>query len=92
MRYYNGINHMQNYEMARMGQFGKAERGYHSNEDFRTAYFLWSEAPPGTRQKLWFEYCDIRDGFKLGTNANIIEGHKQQRGSLNEPRYIADLK
>jgi len=46
MRYYNGINHMQNYEISRLTAFHNAERGYHSNEDFRTAYLAWSEAPP----------------------------------------------
>lgn len=88
MRFYNGINHMQNYELSRLASFRNAERGYHSNEDFRTAYYLWSEAPPLTRQLLWFQYCDIRDGYALGTNAKIVEGHKQQARLYNEPRYI----
>jgi len=89
MRYYNGINHMQNYEMSRLASFRNAERGYHSNEDFRHAYYQWAEAPPLTRLKLWDEYCDIRDGFKLGTNTRIREQFKQQPGYSNEPRYIA---
>lgn len=88
MRYDNGSNHMQSYELNRLTSFQNAERGYHSNEDFRTAHYQWAEAPPSTRQKLWDEYCDIRDGYKLGTNTKIREQFKQQPGISNEPRYI----
>jgi hypothetical protein len=89
MRWYNGSDHMLSYEMTRISQYKNAKLGYHSNEDFRTAYFLWSEAPALTRQRLWEEYCDIRDGYALGTNTALREQHKQQARLYNEPRYIS---
>jgi len=88
MRWNNGIVHMANYEMNRLFSFQSAPRGYHSNEDFRHAYYEWSEATPGARQHLWFTYCDIRDGYEVGTNAKIHAKHKQQ-GGRNEPRYVS---
>lgn len=89
MRWNNGSNHMLNYERNRLFSFENAERGYHSNEDFRHAYYKWAEAPPLARQKLWNEYCDVRDGYAIGTNTKIQERHKQQARLSNEPRYIS---
>lgn len=88
MRWYDGSNHMLNYEMNRLGQFKGANPGYYSNENLRHAYYEWSEAPTKARRKLWDTYCDIRDGFELGTNAAHWERFKQQPGPTNELRYI----
>lgn len=58
------------YESTRLFRYQDAKRAQHSQEDFDTAYYEWANAPAG-REGEWDKYCDIRDGYTLGTNAKI---------------------
>ena len=80
------------YESGRLFAFRDAKQGYHSNADHKMAYEAWANATPGMRETQWHLYCDIRDGYAIGTNSAIAQRLKQQGGLSNEPRYIAGLK
>ena len=75
--------HLPSYELGRLSPFRDAKIGYHSNKDLIAAYLAWAEACPGRRDPEWNSYCDVRDGFALGTNAAIKDNlRKQQYGNI----------
>lgn len=77
------------YEDGRLYPYRDAKKGYHSNQDLFLAYEAWKEATPGKRNYEWDLYCDIRDGFALGTN--MAERERIQRSSRPDDvdvRYV----
>jgi hypothetical protein len=84
----NGEKYMKYYENGRLYPFRTAKIGYHSMEALQMAYDSWANELPGNREEAWDVYCDIRDGYAIGTNRALREKHKQQAGQINDPRYI----
>ncbi len=82
----NGEDHMRFYETGRLYPFRDAKPGYHSNADVRDAYDAWANAVPGRRLNQWEFYCDVRDGFAIGTNAAIREKYEKQQLGYIEAR------
>lgn len=58
------------YEPTRLYRYRDAKRANHTQEEFDAAYYEWANAQMG-REREWDNYCDIRDGYTLGTNAKI---------------------
>ena len=85
----SGEEHMKFYEHGRLYQYRDAKIGYYSNLDLRLAYEAWANAEPGNRLKQWESYCDVRDGYALGTNKAIRQKHeKSSIPDIGGPRYI----
>ncbi len=80
------------YETGRLYPFRDAQKGFHTSEILQMVYDAWADAAPSQRTDEWDFYCDVRDGFALGTNKAIRLKNKQQDGPINEPRYVTALK
>lgn len=65
---YSGI-----YEADRMRRYASIDqRKEWSHEDIVFYYKQWNSDKRFSRQRTWDEYCDVRDGFPLGTNASLV--------------------
>lgn len=59
------------YESVRLSRYSHVKkRACYSPEDFSWAYQKWSNEK-FAREHYWDDYCDMRDGVPLGTNAAI---------------------
>lgn len=83
---------MKHYESGRLYPYREAKRGFHNNEALQMAYESWAHGIPGRREEQWDVYCDIRDGFAIGTNKSIREKFHSSKMEFSEARYIAALK
>jgi hypothetical protein len=68
---------MVKYELLRLYPYKGAKPGYHSNADHLAFYEAWASGYRGKRNEARYLYCDVRDGFELGTNSALREKLRQ---------------
>ena len=59
------------YEADRMTRYSGCTKQTYTYEDLLFYYDRWHRKQ-GFRKIEWDEYCDVRDGYLLGSNANIM--------------------
>lgn len=80
---------MKFYEDGRLYPYRDAKKGYHSNRDLFLVYEAWKDAVPGKRNQEWDFYCDVRDGYAIGTNASARERHEcSSKPDIGDVRYV----
>lgn len=68
---YNGFD-MHQYEPLRKSRYQEAKSlpMKHDAETFLKVYYAWI-SDIGNRDNTWDAYCDVRDGFPIGTNKHL---------------------